>query len=229
MHKYIVGGIHSMVAETKTVALLQWFSCLFLRIRVKWRRHKRTQSTFVLSFLITYLLTIGLSVGSLLIQIEAKSVETESISESGATYVSELTSNSSLDETKNNSAQPDSQAPAFDFYDCSNINMTEFITAKLLETLVPTAITFSGTILILQSDATGKQRHMVLLFVVITFLVIGGIVLPTVKTPAFLRSYLWVLGILCIISIYLSWKVFSVAPVQSTNHKSEPSDGKIVF
>lgn len=217
-----------MAEVSKESALIQWLSYFLLRVRVRCRKRKHTQSAFILSFLITYLLTVGLSVGALLIQIDGQWGDATGSIDSVVAGTTETTL-SDVCTTEVDQKQTDPQFSGFVFYGCSNISTTLFVAAKLLETLVPTAITFCGTILILQSDATGRRGYMVFLFVVIAFLVIGGIVLPTVKTIPFLIGYLWILGILCVISVYLSWKVFSDVPPPLTNHKAEPSDGKIVF
>lgn len=170
-------------------------NCYSYRIKRRVQRHLKTRETFLFSLLITYLLTLGLAIGSVAIQLD---------------NVNQL-------------------RIGFDFYSCKDLSAGMFVSAKLLETLVPTAITFSGTILILQTNASKKRSLTVWLFVVITLLVIGGILLPTAKTKFFLELYLWTFWILCLISILLCWHAFSIPMHVRTRHKREPDDGRMTF
>lgn len=199
----------------------------YLRIRQRFRRHFKRRAAFFFSLLITYLLTIGLTIGAIAIQVDGIYVPQ-----------SAQTSSENLSADPNSTTPPQADTSAtgndtttgnFVFYACTGLSTSMFVAAKLLETLVPTAITFSGTILILQTDSSTKRSLTVWLFVVITLLVVGGIVLPTAKTLVFLETYLWTLGALCLASVILSWQAFSDPSEESKIHKNESSDGKMVY
>ena len=196
----------------------------YLRVRQKSRRHFKRKTVFFFSLLITYLLTIGLTVGSIVIQLDG--MYAPDLAQTNTDASTEPGTVSQKDTTSENT---DSVSGTFEFYSCTGLNTGMFIAAKMLETLVPTAITFSGTILILQTDSSTKRTWIVWLFLVITLLVVGGIVLPTAKTLAFLEAYLWTLGVLCLASIVLSWHAFYDPVADAKRHKNELSDGKMVF
>lgn len=118
---------------------------------------------------------------------------------------------------------------SFEFYKCTNLGLGLFLCAKLLETLVPTAITFSGTVLTLQTDSSTKQASVVGLFVVITLLAVSGVALSTAKTLAFLEVYLWIVGVLCLASVVFSWQAICDPASEVTNHKKEKNDGCMSF
>lgn len=172
------------------------FSRFKFRLCDKLERKK----AFIFSFVITYILTIGLSAALVAIQIDKER------------------SSLGADETL-----------SLDYNECTDVTEGQFWIAKLLETLIPTAITFSGTILILQTDHSTRRGITVWLFVNIALIAIGGFVLPTAKTPDFLNIYLWIWSALCVISIVLSWCAFSDSETPISMHKREPCDGQLVF
>ena len=166
----------------------------FLKLKSLWSKKR----AFILSILITYLLTIVLTGGIAIIQ---------------------------MDQERSNP----NDTPGFTFYECTTLDTSLFIASKMIETIIPTTITFCATILLLQTDIAKKQMVTVLLFVFITLLTVGGIVLPTFKTPENLTRVLWILGGLCVIALCLSWSAFSESTIPLHGHKSGPSDGKLVF
>lgn len=199
----------------------------YLRVRQKSRRHFKRKAVFFFSLLITYLLTIGLTVGSIVIQLDGMyaldSVQTN------ADEITTSTESGTSTQQDTSSESTNSTSGTFEFYSCTGLDTGMFVAAKMLETLVPTAITFSGTILILQTDSSTKRMWIVWLFLVITLLVVGGIVLPTAKTLTFLEAYLWTLGALCLFSVVLSWHAFYDPAADTKRHKCELSDGKMVY
>lgn len=117
----------------------------------------------------------------------------------------------------------------FTFYECNTLDTFQFIAAKVVETIVPTTITFCASVLFLQSNFEKKPTSSVLLFALITILVVGGIILPTFKTETNLIRALWFLGILCSCSLCFSWSIHAEPSIQLPGHKNEPCDGKIIF
>lgn len=166
------------------------------RERLKVRLDKKR--SFILSVLITYLLTIVLTGGVAIVQ---------------------------MDQERSNP----NDTPGFTFYECTTLDTKEFIASKIIETIIPTTITFCATILLLQTNIAKKQTVTVFLFVLITLLIVGGIVLPTFKRPENLSKVLWGLGILCVAALCFAWNAFSESDIQLTGHKSGPCDGKIIF
>lgn len=165
---------------------------------LKLRNQIKKKNIFLLSLVITYLLTVILTIGISSIQMDQERDKNDN--ESGLS-----------------------------FYECSNLDTVQFVTAKIMEALIPTTITFCATILLLQTDVTENKTLTVWLFVFIFSLIVVGIVLPTIKTYENLMKAPWIICILCIITLILSWRAFSDPPTKLPGHKNEPSDGKTVF
>lgn len=181
----------------KTCITLQ---TMILRRRLSIKEALCKKQSFALSFLITFVLSLGLTIALVGIQIDNKWSTSESL---------------------NNIY--------FEFYECAKLSAGFFLAVKLIETLIPTIITFSGTILMLQANHAEKQNITVWLFLCIALLAAGGIALSTAKTSFFLNIYFLILGLLCMLSVILSWFVFSDDDPKPLIHKKEPCDGRIVF
>lgn len=115
------------------------------------------------------------------------------------------------------------------FYNCQNLSIQLFFGAKLLETLVPTTITFGGTILILQM-ITAKKNLVFdsLLFCLLVFLTTLGVAFTTVKTVEILILYLILIAFFLVLSLVFSKKIYTLQNAGQTNHKIENSDGKMI-
>ena len=172
----------------------------FISFKLKLRDKLERKKAFIFSLVITYILTIGLSAALIAIQIDHQQSNLEP-----------------------------NEVFSLDYNECKDVTEGQFWVAKLLETVIPTAITFSGTILILQTDHSSRKGIMVWLFVDIALMAIGGFVLPSARTSDFLDVYLCIWSALCVISILLSWCAFSDSETPISTHKREPCDGRLVF
>ena len=186
------------MAQERRNTIWQSLHILCLRIVRRIRLNFKRKTIFFFSLLITYLLAIGLTLGSIVIQLDSKLALKLSQTDSDVITASE--------NVGNNQDTINEERDVFTFHSCTGLETGLFVAARILETLIPTAITFSGVILILQTDSKEKSANRTLLFLVITLLTIGGIVLPTVKTIRFLEIYIGAFGILCLLSIVFSWK-----------------------
>ena len=170
-------------------------------LRAKSRRLWTEKRAFIFSFSLTFLLAVGLMVGTVLVQIDKMRADHPNLTINKLPFV---------------------------FYECKGLNLPQFVLARLMETIVPTAVTFSATVLCLQTNPAKKQGWFVWLLVSIVLLVVLGIVLPTAKTLAFLNGYLIALGVVYFLSLVFAWNAFSTGDDAQGYHKLEPSDGSII-
>lgn len=111
----------------------------------------------------------------------------------------------------------------FRFSMIPNLDGYSYLFSTTIQTIVPTTITFSGTILILQSRSHMNRTYKVLLFISIILLALFGVMQSSVKTVFYLSFTNIVLFFLVILSIFFSKKIFNLN--SSINKKNETSDG----
>lgn len=112
----------------------------------------------------------------------------------------------------------------FQFSFIENLDHFTFLASTIIQTVVPTTITFSGTILILQSRSNMNRTYKVLLFISIILMALFGIMQNYVKSFPYLVTTNVVLFVLIVLAIYFSKKVFNLKNY-SLNKKKETSDG----
>lgn len=119
-------------------------------------------------------------------------------------------------------------AGVFTFGYCQNLDAWTYLSAKIVETLIPTTVTFSGTILVLQTTKEPKTSLNALLFISLTIFVMTGMFFMVAKLRSTLSFYMWLLLILLCIVFTFSAKLFNVQSKSNKEHKNEESDGNIV-
>lgn len=122
------------------------------------------------------------------------------------------------------------KAPAeiFTFGNCKGLDAWTYLSANIVETLIPTTVTFSGTILILQTTKEANTSLNALLFISLTFFVMTGMFFMVAKLRSTLSLYIWLLLILHCIVFTFSAKLFNVQSKSNNEHKNEESDGNII-
>lgn len=116
----------------------------------------------------------------------------------------------------------------FSFGYCSNLNAFTYLLAKLFETLIPTTLTFSGTILVLQTTTVKNTSWNVVLFIALLGFTMIGMFFMVSKLETTLRFYMWILLALFIVVFIFSAKLFTLQKKDNSLHKKEESDGKII-
>lgn len=177
----------------------------------KWDSTTETKQ-FLLMFLITYLITIAMSTF-----ISLNTVDKIIVKES-------LKPKDFLDMFKLVDGR-------LDFYNCEKIDTILYFSAKLIETIVPTTITFCGTILVLQFMIRQNKAKNSLLFCFLVILSLLGVSITTVNTVFLLNLYLILIVIVFAICVVFSRKIYYfVESEQETliTHKNENSDGKLI-
>ena len=116
----------------------------------------------------------------------------------------------------------------YTFNACERLNWFVFTVATIVETLPVTTITFSGTILVLQTDWQTQLGNAVKLFICIALLAISGFELATIKTLGFLIVDILSCTLLSYFALKYSWNVIGAEPAH-IRHKAEPDDGNLCF
>ena len=186
-------------------------ACKFLIPKTENSR-KGENKQFFLMFLITYSITILMAVLIAIMNID------EAINQAMINPDIELVYNNWGELIKNIDN-------TFSFYNCETISFWSFVSAKIIETLVPTTITFSGAILVLQRTIRKDSARPPLLFSLLVIIAMIGIAFTQAKSQIVLELYMATLLILIIISLLISRKIYYQQNL--TQHKNEPDDGKI--
>lgn len=114
----------------------------------------------------------------------------------------------------------------FQFSRCEKVDPFLYSVSCVIQTLVPTTITFSGTIIILQSKLNSGKTMKVLLFISIILLALIGVLQTSVQTSELLYISNFILLFLNFVSLFLSRKVFYLPVESSKGSKCETSDCK---
>lgn len=110
---------------------------------------------------------------------------------------------------------------------CNNdISLSVYLLFNVSEVLAPTTITFSGTILVLQSDKTSVVRSTILWLIMLALVGLSGC-LQWCDSRIILMVWASLIVALSIASIVLSWSISDISQIKST-HKNEISDGKLI-
>lgn len=116
----------------------------------------------------------------------------------------------------------------FTFGNCKNLDAKLYLAARLYETLIPTTLTFSGTIFVLQ---TTKEKNIYLnafLAIILFLITMIGMLFMVSSLKATLKMHMWELLILFFLAIILSNKAFTLQSKENSSHKNEHSDGQII-
>lgn len=120
-------------------------------------------------------------------------------------------------------SNPEKTGQGLRFSVFTNMDFFSYVFSSIVQTIVPTTITFSGTILILQSRSNMNRTYKVLLFISIILLALFGIMQNSVKSLVYLNFTNAVLLILIVLSLFFSKKIFNLN--NSSTNKKEISDG----
>lgn len=113
----------------------------------------------------------------------------------------------------------------FNFGGCTQISLTRYLEAKVIESLIPTTLTFCVTILTSQtSSMINSSLNVVMIIVMIVFALVSGFFM-LVKNEATLVFFMWLLLFLFIASMIVSSIIFTKS---RNNYRKEKSDGKPV-
>lgn len=113
----------------------------------------------------------------------------------------------------------------FSFGYCTGLDAWTYLFAKIVETLIPTTLTFSGAILILQTKVAKDTSLDAMLFISLVCLTIAGIGFMIARLPSVLFFYMWLLFFLFCIVFMFSAKLFNIQNEEDNLHKNEESDG----
>ncbi len=116
----------------------------------------------------------------------------------------------------------------FTFGYCNDLNALDYLTAKIFETLIPTTLTFSGTILVLQTTKRKNTSLNTFLFISLFAFAMVGMFFMVARLQSMLNLYMWLLLVLFFFVFFFSAKVFVLQNKDENLHKSEESDGKII-
>lgn len=106
-----------------------------------------------------------------------------------------------------------------------NLKLSVYLLLNASEVLAPTTITFSGTILLLQSDKKSVMRST-LLWLIMLALVGLSFCLQQFSNQKALMLVAIVIVVLSILSVLIAWLVCEISQIESV-HKREISDGKM--
>lgn len=113
----------------------------------------------------------------------------------------------------------------YSFGYCSMLSPSLYLSAKIMETLLPTTLTLCGITLVTGRSKKGYKAYgslVLLLFVMIMF----GMFFMVVKLETMLRLYMYILlGLFCL-SIIVAASIESKDDNTGFKHKKEYSDGK---
>lgn len=112
------------------------------------------------------------------------------------------------------------------FSRCKNVDQFLYSMSCVVQTLVPTTITFSGTIIILQSKFNKIGTMKVLLFITIILLAVFGILQISAQTFSILYIANVMLILLNAFALFFSKKVFYLPAEDINVSKCEVSDCK---
>ncbi len=181
------------------------FKGFFIRLKLKsLEKHEQ----FIITLIFTYLLTIIFTVLVVFNQFED-------------IMVSLNYSNSLWDFIKTTTEK-------FSFGYCQNVDARMYLAAKLFETLIPTTLTFSGTIFVLQTAKEKSNYLNAFLAIILLLVAMIGVFFMVSKLEAMLTLYMWMLLILFLLAILFSSKMFALQNKDSSSHKKEQSDGHII-
>lgn len=184
-----------MTTKVKDVSLHFWENI---------KRNIKKQEQFIITFAISYILTIVFTLIVALGQFD--------------TLMSEKLFEGSIIDFITN---PEWR---FEFGGCTNICLTRYLEAKVIESLIPTTLTFCVSILTSQtSSKLHSSLNAVMIIVLVIFALVGGFFM-LVKNEATLVFFMWLLLFLFISSIVVSSMVFSRG---KCNYRKERSDGKL--
>lgn len=174
--------------------------------RVKFKRLKKYEQ-FGITFAITYLITVLFALLVVFNYFEDIMIATKNTSSIW----------SFITTTQNK----------FTFGYCNDLNAWTYLVAKMFETLIPTTLTFSGTILVLQTTKTRNTSLNAFLFISLFGFAMIGMFFMVAKLQTMLNFYMWVLLFLFFVVFIFSAKVFALQDKDDSVHKNEESDGQI--
>lgn len=165
----------------------------------------KSQKQFIITLVISYILTIVFTLIVALGQFD--------------TIMSENSFNGSIIDFMKNPKW------RFDFGGCNNICTIRYLEAKVIESLIPTTLTFCVTILTSQtSSKLHSSLNAVMIIVMVIFALVGGFFM-LVKNEATLVFFMWLLRLLFVSSIVVSSMIFSK---EECNYRKEQSDGDLI-
>lgn len=103
-----------------------------------------------------------------------------------------------------------------------------YLAAKLIETLIPTTLTFSGSMFVLQATKEKSNYLNACLSIVLFLIAMIGMFYMVSKHKTVLIMYMWVLVMLFVMAVFLSSKVYDSKKKEQIPHKKEPDDGNII-
>lgn len=113
----------------------------------------------------------------------------------------------------------------FDFGGCTDISLIRYLEAKVIESLIPTTLTFCVSILTSQTSPKLHSNLNAVMIIVMVIFALVGVFFMLVKNEAMLVFFMWLLLLLFISSIVVSSMVFSKG---KCNYRKEQSDGKLI-
>lgn len=113
------------------------------------------------------------------------------------------------------------------FNGCGSLNPDTYIIARIAETLVPTTITFSGTILVLQVTANPKHGLNTVLFCLIVLLALAGMSSIEVHNAVILDLYITMVIVSSILCVFFSYIIYVYQTPKKivVSRRQELSDG----
>lgn len=115
----------------------------------------------------------------------------------------------------------------FTFGYCAGLDAWTYLASKIMETSIPTTITFAGVILVLQTARENTTLLNMGLFVTLLIFTIAGIFFMVCRIENILIFYIRILTILFCIVVAFSAKLFKINNNNDNLHKTEESDGNI--
>ena len=121
-----------------------------------------------------------------------------------------------------------SSTGGFNFGYCYDISAMNYLFAKIIETLIPTTVTFAGTILILQSVKVRYTSLNAMLFIALTILLMAGVFFMFSRLESTLVLYMKCICIIFAVIIIFSAKLYYIQDADCNFHKREVSDGIMI-
>lgn len=178
------------------------------------RKHKNKKTSnsmhglgqFLISWIITYLLTVFFTILVVFENFEQ--------------HMNNETSNDLLSFVV-------SKEPYFTFNHCEELTPLTYLSAKVVETLIPTTLTFSGSIFIMRKTRNENNYLDTALAISLFMIAMLGTFFMIVRYKSTLNIYMIALVLLISIAIVFSAMVFILQQNKKITHKNEPCDGLI--